>query len=130
MSSNDNSGAILLAAVVIGIPLLLVLSLSRSIGADFQTTLHSVMYSGLFLIFAGVAVWMGLRLFVAVSCFSVFTWPCWWKVLDSIANGGHDQTDFPFPTDVWYTSSWFEYGIEAALICLAGYVISQGLQRY
>lgn len=131
LSSRDDSGALILILLPIGAFLLFVLWLSRSIGADFQTTLEAVFQTAVCLALAGAIIWFAdLKLSLIASGFSVFSWPFWWKVLDSIANGGKNQTEFFLPQEVWYTTAWFKYGIEVALIGLLIFVISKGIQRY
>ena len=121
----------MLILLPIGALLLFVLWLSRSIGANFQTTLEAVLQTAGFLALAGAVIWFaGLKLLLVTSGFSVFAWPFWWKVLYSIANGGKNKTEFFFPQEVWYTTSWFEYGVEVALIGLLIFAISKDMQRY
>lgn len=121
----------MLILLPIGAFLLFVLWLSRSIGADFQTTLEAVFQTAGLLALAGAIIWFAeLNLFLVTSGFSIVAWPFWWKVLDSIANGGKKQAEFFFPNEVWYTTTWFQYGVEVTLIGLLIFVISKGFHRY
>jgi len=124
MRQENPLGVILL--IVLGLALLGVWNFSRSIGADFQVTLEALGRSAAVIGIAG-GIWYFLRLNVMLLGVGTAAglWPCWWKVLDSIANNGAnpDKMDFRFPIDIWWNTNWFLYGVEATLIAAAVYLV-------
>lgn len=115
--------------IAVGIGLIAVYNFSRSIGADFQTTLVAVLWSTLTLCVAGVLCFTEFRpsLPVLTSGTSCLLWPIWWKVIDSIANGGSDPDtlEFRFPVEVFWNTSTFKYGIEIGLVSLFLFFLSR-----
>lgn len=132
MSSRDNDGAFAILLFPVAAFLLFVFWLSRSLGADFQTTLGAVLFTIIFLGIAGAIMrFAELKLSVVFFAFAVVAWPCWWGVLDSIANQGRTEPELYFlAKQTLYTSGWFKWGIEVFLIAPLGYFASKGLSRY
>lgn len=124
MRQENPQGAFLL--IVVGLALLAISKFSRSIGADFQVTLEAVVCSATVLGIAG-GIWYFLRLNLALLATGTAAgaWPCWWKVLDSIAHDGAnpDKLDFLFPVAVWWNTNWFLYGVEVCLVAAAAYMV-------
>ena len=140
MDNRDNSaGAI--AVIAIGLPMLGLLMFSRSIGADFLTTGSAVLRSAMFIAVAGI-LWYFLKTPIRATSFGILTfiWPCWWRVLDSIALGGIDP-DQPNPLSLsflnedrflpWWDTDWCKYGVLFLLMAVCAYFIYKAYQdRY
>lgn len=135
MNDRDNSAALFIAAVVVGLPMLGILMFSRSIGAEFWITGRAVGWSVAFLVAAGGAAYF-LRppVWPTLSGLLCLLWPCWWKVLDSIAAGGIDpeNSSLSFMRDdrflPWYAGDLFKYGVEAGLVALFAYCLYRAYQ--
>jgi hypothetical protein len=127
MSNNNGDAVGFITIVITGALALFAYKFSRDIGADFQSTLWSVVQSIVVLGLAGIVLWkLSPPLLPFSAAVLSLLWPCWWKVLDSIASGGSNpQEPSPFnfmPPDIWWNGPWFKYGTEALLIGLAVYL--------
>lgn len=137
MNDRDNSAAIVVALIVIGIPMLLLWKFSQTIGAEFWTTGGAVGKSIAILAVAGVLSYLARPPFLlTISGISALIWPCWWRVLDSIAAGGvnPDNSTFSFLHDdrfvPWYATDLFKYGVEAALVGALVWFLYKASNRY
>ena len=127
MKNNDNSLVLVIVLMTIAaVFLYCVWSLARFIGADFQITLGSIGYSVVVLGLAGLVFWfLNYRVLLLISCTLAGLWPCWWRVIDSIANGGSNLNKFEFlyQDEIWWNTNAFKYGIEIGLVCLVVYLV-------
>lgn len=125
-----------LPAIIIFLSILFlawVYQFSRSIGADFQTTLEAIWQSIPVLIVAGAAWWfLRFSALVLASGLPTLLFPIWWPVIDSIANGGAtpDTLMLRFPQEVWWDTTWFKYGTEGMLAALFVYLIWRSWDSY
>jgi hypothetical protein len=127
MSGNNSSAdpIVLITVGLTAVVLLAVFQISRSIGADFQSTLSAFMPSLLIILGAGLGIWkVNLPLLPMGSFVMVLVWPCWWKVLDSIGNAGSnpDQFQLHLGDELWWTTTAFKWGVEIVLIVLCGFL--------
>jgi hypothetical protein len=125
MDRDNNALAVI---VILGIVVLLALyGVSTSIGASFNSVVHS----------AGLLVAVTAAIFaiywfvkdgdfewIIGSAWFVCAWPCIWPVLTSVANGGVDDESYFHP---WHTSildsGWLQWGIESAFLVLLAFAI-------
>lgn len=127
--SGNNAGADPVVWGTIGLSLfvfLVVFQISRSIGADFQSTLSAFMPSILIILGAGLGAWkLDLPALPLGSFVLVLVWPCWWPVLDSIANAGNSPDHFQLNlgNELWWTTAAFKWGVELFLIILCGVLV-------
>lgn len=111
--------------VIAGILFLAVVAwISKQTGADFLVVAEAVGKSFLPILAAGVALYFGYARFpVCASVSLIFIYPCWWPVIDSIAqNAGLMAPSTWGSANVpWWTTGWFHAFIECLLIGHAGY---------
>lgn len=127
MANNQSNDALIaLLLIPIGAFLLVAWKISSSLGADFQVTLGALLYS---LVIVGVigAVWWFTRFYIGATVFAAcsLVWPKWWTVLDSTAVVGNNFGGIQFePLDApWWTSGWFYWGVEVALVACIFYFV-------
>lgn len=129
MNRENDQGQLvpIAAALLIGVPLLLVYLWSRSLGADF-TTLLSAIGKTVLVAMTALAFWYVARLaWTALSGCLALSWLCWWPVLDSVARGGvvPDAETLPFKLmypQHWWNTSEFRYGFFIALAAATVFV--------
>jgi hypothetical protein len=133
MSSQRNSSDSLAYVLIpAGIVAGFALSVSRTLGADFFTTAHTLLK-----LVAALALVGGLHYFlrpsasISIALFFVIAWPVCWALLESIASGGKAAAAiYDYHLTSWYVQSWFFYGIEVLFLGLFLYFIYKSLQEY
>jgi hypothetical protein len=101
MNERSSEGGVFVVIALVAVSaVLVVLWVAHGVGADAATTGSALFGSLLWIAVCGAAGWGLLRLgwleLWGVPAVPLpFVWPCWWKVLDSVALGGADP-DSPF----------------------------------
>lgn len=119
--SSDNS-----AGLIIGVFTFLFLAavwkLSTMIGAEFGVTLSAASKSIGGILLIGAVIWF-LKLNVWASVFFLLAviWPCWWPVLDHLAEGGTGSTMRYFIQQPWWATVWTKWLGEILVFVLASY---------
>lgn len=127
MSRNSDDSVPVLIAIIAFLFCAGVFVFSRKIGAEFVPTLQATLLT---IAVIGVALTLILKLDLpALKTGAVslpLIWPAWWRVLDSIANPSSDGLSpvilHTINEDVWWTSSYLTWGVEAFLVALAIFV--------
>lgn len=130
MSRNDGDPTAAVIGIIAALFCAGVFIFSRNIGAEFLPTLQAALLS---IAIIGVALTAILKFDLPAgktgSVSLTFIWPSWWRVLDSIANpsNGGLSPDFlhTINGDVWWNTSYFTWGVEAALVALAIYFFTR-----
>lgn len=116
---------VILSLIILGAVLLGIWNFSRSIGADFQITFRAIALSMIFVVVIVAIGWFTQwAVSLIASLVAVALWPCWWSVMDSIAQGGVDpeKMTFHFPSpEVWWNGDIFKWGAEGVLVALVIY---------
>jgi hypothetical protein len=128
MSSKNESLFLPMIAIGSAIFLALVYQLANSIGADYDVTLRSALYSfGLLAVVFGFQ-WgfqISVRPSVSLSIIAAIGWFLWWGVLDNIAQKRLDSLSAISMQEVWYATYWGKFGVEACLVGIFFYCITR-----
>lgn len=132
MSGNGQDPAFVATVVLTAVVLALVFYISRTIGADFQSTLAAFMPSLVIVFLAGLGKWkLDLPLIPLAAFSAVLIWPFWWRVIDSIANAGSspDQFQLHLGEDPFWATTTFKWVIEFLLASMCGALIYRHKQN-
>lgn len=119
MNNNNSNPTLALVFFIVLILIFGIWQFAREIGADFQPTATALGCSVLILASViGSVLILHTPALLTLSCGSLFFWPSWWRVLDSIAYGGVAENDFflTFQPRPLYIEWYFKWGIEAVIL--------------
>lgn len=133
MSANRNEinpmAALIIAAV--GLLMLGIFAMSRSIGADFFVLFKTLLAwlacaGGL-----GALLWFGIDWIASLLGSSAFAWAFSWPLLDSMANGGKDPDATDFIRFLHETPFWDTWTFKLAILgaLLTGLAVRFWLRR-
>lgn len=132
MRPNNNDDGLLAVFVISAIGLAACTwYVANAIGADFFATGGALIKSlvALIVVYFLCARLSNLGFWSTVSGAAVSIWPLWWSVLDSIAIGkfsggsnvsilAYQPDDFYLTPDDWYTTNFFQWSVETALLAV------------
>jgi hypothetical protein len=126
MSSQRNSSdSLVIVLLPVGILAAIVLSISRTLGADFLTTAMTLLkLIVLIAVVGGVHYFVRWNASITIALFCFFAWPTCWPLFDSIASGGKAANEiYDHHLTAWYVQRWFLWSVEVILVAILAYII-------
>jgi len=131
MANSDDDFWFWAFVVVLGGFLLFVFVLSRKIGADFESTLQSIIYSAVAAgLLYGIYKMLNPCWPVMLCLTAAFMYMAWFPAMDSIAMGGQAVEYWLQEEAPWWNGKWFRAGVLLALFSGAGFFLNKCSNSY